>query len=77
MLDDWQPYIYLTNDYGETWSRLTDGKNGIPADWPTRVVREDPDREGLLYAGTEFEPSSRSTTVAIGSHFSRICQSLR
>lgn len=34
--------------------RLTDGKNGIPADWPTRVVREDPDREGLLYAGTEF-----------------------
>jgi hypothetical protein len=33
---------------------LTDGKNGIPADWPTRVVREDPDREGLLYAGTEF-----------------------
>ena len=34
--------------------RLTDGANGIPADWPTRVVREDPDREGLLYAGTEF-----------------------
>ncbi len=33
---------------------LTDGKNGIPADWPTRVVREDPNREGLLYAGTEF-----------------------
>jgi hypothetical protein len=29
-------------------------QNGIPADWPTRVVREDPDREGLLYAGTEF-----------------------
>ena len=37
-----------------TWTRLTNGKNGIPADWPTRVVREDPDREGLLYAGTEF-----------------------
>src|SRR5207249_7387549 len=34
--------------------RLTDGKNGIPSDWPTRVVREDPNREGLLYAGTEF-----------------------
>ena len=33
---------------------MTDGKNGIPADWPTRVVREDPDRAGLLYAGTEF-----------------------
>jgi len=39
---------------GKIWTRLTDGKNGVPADWPTRVVREDPDREGLLYAGTEF-----------------------
>jgi photosystem II stability/assembly factor-like uncharacterized protein len=54
LLGDYQPYIYLTNDYGATWTRLTNGKNGIPADWPTRVVREDPDREGLLYAGTEF-----------------------
>jgi len=54
LLGDYQPYIYKTNDYGATWIRLTDGKNGIPADWPTRVVREDPDREGLLYAGTEF-----------------------
>ena len=54
LLGDYQPYIYLTNDYGATWTRLTTGKNGIPADWPTRVVREDPDREGLLYAGTEF-----------------------
>jgi photosystem II stability/assembly factor-like uncharacterized protein len=54
LLGDYQPYLYMTNDYGRTWKRLTDGKNGIPADWPTRVVREDPDREGLLYAGTEF-----------------------
>jgi photosystem II stability/assembly factor-like uncharacterized protein len=54
LLDDWRPYIYLTNDYGATWTRLTDGRNGIPTDYPTRVVREDPDREGLLYAGTEF-----------------------
>src|SRR2546423_177638 len=54
LLGDYQPYIYSTDDYGKTWRRLTDGKNGIPADWPTRVVREDPDREGLLYAGTEF-----------------------
>ena len=54
LLDDWQPYIYRTDDYGATWRRLTDGKNGIPADFPTRVVREDPDREHLLYAGTEF-----------------------
>jgi photosystem II stability/assembly factor-like uncharacterized protein len=54
LLGDYQPYIYFTNDYGSTWTRLTNGKNGIPADSPTRVVREDPDREGLLYAGTEF-----------------------
>jgi photosystem II stability/assembly factor-like uncharacterized protein len=54
LLGDFQPYIWLTNDYGKTWKRLTDGKNGIPADWPTRVVREDPNHEGLLYAGTEF-----------------------
>ncbi len=54
MLNDWQPYIYCTEDYGQTWTRLTTGQNGVPEDFPTRVVREDPDREGLLYAGTEF-----------------------
>ncbi len=54
LLGDYAPYIYRTDDYGKTWKNLTDGKNGIPADWPARVVREDPSREGLLYAGTEF-----------------------
>jgi photosystem II stability/assembly factor-like uncharacterized protein len=54
LLNDWQPYIFRTEDYGQTWIRLTTGHNGIPEDYPTRVVREDPDREGLLYAGTEF-----------------------
>ncbi|MFL5605106.1 MAG: WD40/YVTN/BNR-like repeat-containing protein [Gemmatimonadaceae bacterium] len=54
LLGDFQPYLYKTEDYGKTWTRLTDGRNGIPADAPTRVVREDPDRPGLLYAGTEF-----------------------
>jgi photosystem II stability/assembly factor-like uncharacterized protein len=54
LLGDYRPYLYRTDDYGRTWTKLTDGTNGIPADWPTRVVREDPDREGLLYAGTEF-----------------------
>ena len=51
---DLAPYIYRTDDYGATWTKLTDGRNGIPADYPTRVVREDPERAGLLYAGTEF-----------------------
>ncbi|HYW31279.1 MAG TPA: hypothetical protein VE869_07190 [Gemmatimonas sp.] len=54
LLGDYAPYIYRTDDYGKSWKRLTDGTNGIPKDWPTRVVREDPSREGLLYAGTEF-----------------------
>ena len=51
---DLKPYIYRTDDYGATWTKLTDGTNGIPVDHPTRVVREDPERAGLLYAGTEF-----------------------
>ncbi len=54
LLGDFAPYLYRTEDYGKTWTRLTDGRNGIAADEPTRVVREDPERPGLLYAGTEF-----------------------
>ncbi len=54
LLGDYSPYIYRTDDYGQSWTLLTTGDNGIPDDEPTRVTREDPDREGLLYAGTEF-----------------------
>ncbi|MGO9256842.1 MAG: VPS10 domain-containing protein [Bryobacteraceae bacterium] len=54
LLGDFAPYIYRTKDFGRSWTRLTDGSNGIAKDEPTRVVREDPAREGLLYAGTEF-----------------------
>ncbi len=54
LLGDFAPYIYRTDDFGKTWKRLTDGTNGIAADEPTRVVREDPRRPHLLYAGTEF-----------------------
>ena len=52
--DDFRPYIFRTDDSGASWTRLTNGSNGIPADHFVRVVREDPDRKGLLYAGTEF-----------------------
>ncbi|HKT88336.1 MAG TPA: hypothetical protein VJQ59_07865, partial [Candidatus Sulfotelmatobacter sp.] len=48
--DDLHPYIYKTNDYGKSWTKL--GK-GIPDNAFVRVVREDPKRKGLLYAGTE------------------------
>ncbi len=54
LLGDFKPYAYRTTDYGKTWTRLTTGTNGVPDDSPTRVVREDPDRQGLLYLGTEF-----------------------
>ncbi len=53
-LGDARPYIYKTEDYGAHWELLTPGDNGIPDDYPTRVVREDPVREGLLFAGTEY-----------------------
>ena len=51
---DWKPYIYKTEDFGRRWQLLTNGRNGIPEGFPTRVVREDPVKEGLLFAGTEF-----------------------
>jgi photosystem II stability/assembly factor-like uncharacterized protein len=49
-LDDLRPYLYKTNDYGQTWTKIT---NGIPEGDFTRVIREDPNCRGLLYAGTE------------------------
>ncbi len=49
-LGDFQPYLYKTTDYGKTWKKIT---NGIKNEHFTRVVREDPKRKGLLYAGTE------------------------
>ncbi len=53
-LGDFAPYVFKTTAYGASWTRLTSGENGIPADHPVRVVREDPVRPDLLYAGTEF-----------------------
>lgn len=50
-LGDFKPYVFKTEDYGKTWTSIT---SGIPTDWFTRVVREDPNKEGLLYCGTEF-----------------------
>ena len=44
------PYLYKTTDYGETWQRITDGIRENDYSW---VIREDPVRPGLLYAGTE------------------------
>jgi photosystem II stability/assembly factor-like uncharacterized protein len=49
-LDDFRPYLYKTTDYGKTWTKIV---TGIKDDHFTRVVRADPNRPGLLYAGTE------------------------
>jgi photosystem II stability/assembly factor-like uncharacterized protein len=47
---DFTPYLYKTTDYGKSWTKIT---NGINQEHFTRVLREDPNHKGLLYAGTE------------------------
>jgi len=49
-LDDLRPHIFRTRDAGATWTEIT---NGLPQNEPTDTVREDPERKGLLFAGTE------------------------
>jgi photosystem II stability/assembly factor-like uncharacterized protein len=48
--DDTKPYIFKTNDYGKSWSLIT---NGLPMNTYNRCVREDPNRKGMLYCGLE------------------------
>lgn len=50
-LDDQKPYLYRTRDYGASWQPIT---NGIADRAFLRVVREDPKKKGLLFAGTEL-----------------------
>ena len=47
---DYAPYAFKSSDYGKSWTRINDG---LREGEPVRVVREDPERRGLLYAGTE------------------------
>ncbi|MFW6128957.1 MAG: VPS10 domain-containing protein [Candidatus Aminicenantaceae bacterium] len=49
-LDDFNPYIYKTENFGQSWKKISDD---FPQKTFVRVVREDPERKGLLYAGTE------------------------
>ncbi|MDX2191745.1 MAG: glycosyl hydrolase [Gemmatimonadales bacterium] len=49
-LDDLRPYLWRTTDYGATWTRID---AGLPVGEFTRVIREDEERQGLLFAGTE------------------------
>jgi len=49
LLDDFRPHIWKTDDFGQSWTRIT---NGMRDDAYVNSIREDPAREGLLYAGT-------------------------
>ena len=49
-LDDYRPFLYKTADYGKTWTEIASDLDEVTV---TRVIREDPVRRGLLYAGTE------------------------
>lgn len=51
LLGDTKPYLYKTSNYGASWELISEG---IPADFSARVLREDPVRPGLLFAGTEY-----------------------
>ena len=48
---DYAPYVYKTDDLGTTWTRID---AGLPQHEFCRVIREDPNRQGLLYVGTEL-----------------------
>ncbi|HTL04832.1 MAG TPA: glycosyl hydrolase, partial [Gemmatimonadales bacterium] len=69
-LNDYTPYLYKTTDYGQNWTRIT---SGIAASEFTRVIREDPVRAGLLFAGTE-----RGVWVSFdaGAHWQRLQKNL-
>jgi photosystem II stability/assembly factor-like uncharacterized protein len=68
--DDLAPYLYKTNDYGQTWQHITEG---IPEHEFTRVIREDPNRRGLLYAGTE---TGLYISFDDGGHWQRVQSNL-
>ena len=50
-LDDFNPYVYRTHDWGKTWQKIA---AGLPPGGYVHAVREDPERQGLLFAGTEL-----------------------
>ena len=51
-LDDFRPYAYVTHDYGKTWKAIGGAGSGLPADAYVLVVRQDPVKPELIFAGT-------------------------
>jgi photosystem II stability/assembly factor-like uncharacterized protein len=86
-VDDRAIYVYKTHDYGKTWQQIT---RGLPPDVPGHVVREDPNRKGLLVLGTDaslyyslndggsWSPLSKEfpTTPVWDLHFSKAAHAL-
>ncbi|MBV9171724.1 MAG: glycosyl hydrolase [Chloroflexi bacterium] len=69
-LDDFAPYLFRTTDHGASWTAIVDG---IDTDDFTRVIREDPDRRGLLYCGTE---TGVYVSHDAGAHWERLQSNL-
>ena len=69
-LDDLRPYIYRTHDGGRTWQKIV---SGLPDNEPVNTVREDPERQGLLFAGTEL---SVYVSFDDGNHWQSLKQNL-
>jgi len=73
-IGDYTPYFYRTHDYGKTWTRIVDG---LAVDQPggsfARVIRNDTQRRGLLFAGTE---SGMYVSFDDGSHWQSLQQNL-
>ena len=69
-LDDNKPYLYLTEDYGQTWQNIC---ANFPQDAFTRVIREDPVRPGLLYVATE---TGLYISLDRGTHWKRLQNNL-
>jgi photosystem II stability/assembly factor-like uncharacterized protein len=68
--DDFHPYLYKTSNYGKSWTRIDDG---IPADQPTFVIREDLKDPQLLFAGTQ---TSAYVSFDGGSHWQSLALNL-
>jgi len=68
--NDFRPHIFRTNDYGKTWEEIV---SGIPDFSFVKVVREDPKRRGLLYAGTE---TSAFVSFDAGDHWLSLQQNM-
>jgi len=67
--DHFTPYIYVSDDFGTTWQKITDG---LPHE-PVNVIKEDPNDEQILYAGTD---QGMFVSFDLGKNFSKFSKNL-